>query len=128
MNGIYTIRNVVNGRVYVGSTEKTTIEERWKQHITNLRGGYHSNKLLQLEWNKYGEDNFVFEVVERGFISRAKETEIILQYAPNCYNTGTPTTLAHKMHSPSSLFKFFIPAHRRDRKEILQRLLDKVLG
>jgi len=33
-------------------------------HKQYLRGGYHINPKLQNAWNKYGEDKFIFEVIE----------------------------------------------------------------
>ena len=58
-SGIYQIRNLVNGKVYVGSAKK--FKSRWGQHRTNLRSKSHHSSHLQRAWNKYGADNFVFE-------------------------------------------------------------------
>lgn len=61
-SGIYRIRNVVSGRMYVGSAMNMTRRER--EHWKQLRGGYHHCKFLQRAWKKYGAEAFVFEVVE----------------------------------------------------------------
>lgn len=61
-SGIYQIRNTVNGKVYVGSAIK--ILKRWREHKTSLRKGVHHSKHLQKAWVKYGEECFVFEVIE----------------------------------------------------------------
>ena len=61
-SGVYKITNVVNGRVYIGST--VFFKRRWKVHKTNLRGGYHHSPKLQHAWNKYGEESFEFSVIE----------------------------------------------------------------
>ncbi len=61
--GIYKIQNKVNGKVYIGSSKN--IEWRWNNHISSLDA--HSpkcNRILQIAWDKYGEDNFIFEIVE----------------------------------------------------------------
>lgn len=63
MGHIYQIRNLVNGKVYIGSTDRT-FERRRIEHVTELRGGYHDNKYLQKSWNKYGEENFIFSVID----------------------------------------------------------------
>lgn len=63
MGVIYMIENLVNGKVYVGSTDRT-FTRRKIEHITELRGGYHDNKYLQSSWKKYGESSFVFSVIE----------------------------------------------------------------
>lgn len=59
---IYKIRNVVNGKFYVGSTTNT--RERFRTHRGRLRNNKHHCLHLQAAWNKYGEDCFKFEVVE----------------------------------------------------------------
>jgi group I intron endonuclease len=62
--GVYTIRNKVNGKVYVGSTG-SGFTKRWRQHTSNLRLGTHRNVKLQRAWNKYGSKVFLFSVIER---------------------------------------------------------------
>lgn len=63
MMGIYKITNLVNGKLYVGSA--TNLRKRIKSdHIRELRNNRHINKHLQNSWNKYGENNFEFEVIE----------------------------------------------------------------
>lgn len=60
--GIYTITNKINGNVYVGSSKN--IHQRFKNHKSELNRGVHANSRLLRAWNKYGEDNFIFAVVE----------------------------------------------------------------
>ena len=62
MSGVYQIYNTVNGKRYIGSS--IHIEQRFKEHIRNLRTNKHANAHLQSAWNKYGEHSFVFEEVE----------------------------------------------------------------
>lgn len=64
MGVIYKIENSVNGKTYIGSTDRA-FERRRVEHITELRGGYHDNKYLQNSWNKYGEDSFTFSIIEK---------------------------------------------------------------
>jgi group I intron endonuclease len=60
---IYKILNKVTGKVYIGQTKsKSTI--RWNCHKRNLRKGKHYNNHLQSAWIKYGEDSFIFEVID----------------------------------------------------------------
>jgi group I intron endonuclease len=61
-SGIYKIVNKVNGKYYVGSS--TNIKIRWKNHIKELNKNRHKNPHLQSAWNKYGMDNFEFNIVE----------------------------------------------------------------
>ena len=62
MSGVYQIYNTVNGKRYIGSS--IHIEQRFKEHLRNLRANKHVNAHLQSAWNKYGEHSFVFEEVE----------------------------------------------------------------
>lgn len=61
-SGIYQIRNLVNGKVYVGSA--VNLRTRRNRHFSYLRNNCHANRKLQNAFNKYGEENIVFEVVE----------------------------------------------------------------
>lgn len=60
--GIYKIVCTVNKRIYIG--QSTDITERWKDHTRRLTINKHDNRYLQNAWNKYGEDSFIFSVVE----------------------------------------------------------------
>lgn len=64
MGHIYQIRNLINDAVYIGSVLHRDPKHRKHRHFTDLRGGYHHNSHLQRAWNKYGENNFVFEILE----------------------------------------------------------------
>lgn len=61
-SGIYSITNTVNGKVYVGSA--VSITGRLKAHRWMLQRGDHGNIFLQRAWNKYGEKNFKYDVLE----------------------------------------------------------------
>lgn len=62
-SGIYGIRNIVNGKIYVGQTKD--FKHRWREHVRELNHNIHHNKHLQNAWNKYGEENFEFFVIEK---------------------------------------------------------------
>lgn len=61
-SGIYQIRNLVNGKRYIGSTAKIGL--RWKAHVSLLRRGVHRSVHLQSSWNKHGEESFEFSILE----------------------------------------------------------------
>jgi group I intron endonuclease len=63
MCGIYSITNKINNKIYFGETFQT-FKRRWNYHKSALNRNCHDNSYLQNAWNKYGADNFVFEVVE----------------------------------------------------------------
>ena len=61
-SGIYKITNLVNGKVYIGSTNDYLA--RFREHRTELKRNVHFNTHLQFAYNKYGVQNFKFEVIE----------------------------------------------------------------
>lgn len=60
--GIYAITNKANGHFYVGSA--VDLWKRWSVHRSDLKKLKHHNSRVQAEWNKYGQDSFVFSVLE----------------------------------------------------------------
>ena len=62
-SGIYGIRNIINGMIYIGQSHN--IHKRWIQHKYELNTQIHHNRKLQNAWNKYGEENFYFFVIEK---------------------------------------------------------------
>ena len=68
--GIYSITSKVNGKRYVGSA--VIMYKRWQNHLYELRANRHHSQHLQNHYNKYGEDDLIFtvlEVVDRGEIT-----------------------------------------------------------
>ncbi len=60
--GVYSIRCVVNGKIYFGSSKD--IKTRWGDHRSCLNNNRHANPLLQNCWTKHGERAFIFSVVQ----------------------------------------------------------------
>lgn len=60
--GIYRIINTVTGLSYIGSAKN--FERRYRSHLSDLRLNRHHSSKLQNSWNKYGEANFEFVVIE----------------------------------------------------------------
>ncbi len=87
--GIYEIRHVASGRRYIGST--TCFAQRWCNHRKALRSGEHYSAFLQRSWNKYGEQAFVFDVLEKiddSSILLTREQEWLDHEKPE-FNTAT---------------------------------------
>lgn len=61
---IYIIEQLSTKRKYVGQTQKTDANIRWKEHLSQLRSGSHWNCFLLRAYKKYGESDFKFYVVE----------------------------------------------------------------
>jgi group I intron endonuclease len=60
--GIYSITNIVNNKIYIGSTSRFI--KRFQEHTCDLNANIHINKHLQSSFNHHQEYNFVFEVLE----------------------------------------------------------------
>jgi group I intron endonuclease len=60
--GIYVGICLVTTKVYVGSS--LTCKQRIRGHYRSLKRGNHTNQYVQSAYNKYGENNFVFEIIE----------------------------------------------------------------
>jgi hypothetical protein len=60
--GVFEIRNKINNRFYIDSGNN--IPAKFNRHKFQLNAGLHPNKELQTGWNKYGEINFEFIVIE----------------------------------------------------------------
>ena len=72
LNGIYRIYSKINGKSYIGmasacknkNQKRKGFYVRYHTHISKLEQNIHHNKYLQYSYNKYGKDNFVFEILE----------------------------------------------------------------
>lgn len=61
--GVYCIENIINHKRYIG--QSIDVYQRWKTHRYLLNKNKHDNDYLQKAWNKYGEDNFIFNILEQ---------------------------------------------------------------
>lgn len=59
---VYQIKNILNNKSYIGSS--ANYSRRFNEHKSRLRNNKHANQHLQNAWNKYGEENFVFNVIK----------------------------------------------------------------
>lgn len=63
--GIYAISSKYDSKNYVGQTQNSKgFWKRWMQHRRLLRLNKHENPYLQKSYNKHGESQFVFRVLE----------------------------------------------------------------
>ncbi|QDX94739.1 hypothetical protein EEL30_22110 [Brevibacillus laterosporus] len=72
--GIYIIKNILNHHVYIG--QSVNIHQRFREHKSRLRNNKHGNGRLQNAWNKYGEEKFIFKVLETVEIDNLDYKEI----------------------------------------------------
>jgi group I intron endonuclease len=61
-SGIYQIKNIVNNKIYIGSTTNS-FYKRLCKHKWLLNKNKHQNQYLQNSYNKYGKDNFKYEIL-----------------------------------------------------------------
>lgn len=83
---IYKIQNKINNKVYIGSASGHY--RRKAQHYYMLRRNIHFNKHLQSSWNKYGESNFKFEILE--FVDNYDLIILREEYYINLFNAANP--------------------------------------
>jgi group I intron endonuclease len=60
--GVYAITNIINKKQYVGSS--VNVYNRYHTHKNKLLNKTHSSSYLKNAYHKYGEENFIFEVLE----------------------------------------------------------------
>src|SRR5689334_7425533 len=61
-SGIYCIKNILDGKVYIGSGQD--LNARRTKHINDLLNGKSHNLHLQAAFNKQGKQGFVFGILE----------------------------------------------------------------
>lgn len=98
--GIYQIRNLADGRAYVGLA--SNVRRRAWAHRYSLRRGKHHSAALQADWDRLGESAFSFDVLELAErdMLRQRERHWIAALRP-AYNTGfggspAPKSAEHK--------------------------------
>jgi len=60
--GVYQIRNLVNGKIFIESG--LNVNGIMNSSNFQLSTGKHFNKALQEDYNRYGADNFMFEILD----------------------------------------------------------------
>ena len=69
---IYKITNKLNGKIYIGKTNRS-IEERFEEHCRDRLKQAKEKRPLYSAMNKYGVENFSIELVEETDISEERE-------------------------------------------------------
>ena len=121
----YKITNIKNGSFYIGIT--IDYVKRKKQHFSQLESKIHANYKLQNDYNIYGKDAFIFEVIDEfeGDVEEAydKEYQLIQKYkATNSYNIAEGGHL-NPVYSPQIIDRIK-EAHQKKYDNILQYEFD----
>lgn len=74
--GVFQIRNLVNGKVFIGSGKN--LPGKINSHRFQLEAGSHRNKELQGDFIRYGKEEFAFDVLD--YLEPAKEHSRELSY------------------------------------------------
>jgi group I intron endonuclease len=72
--GIYYIQNKITNQLYIGQSK--TLRFRKNRHFSKLRNNKHYNEHLQCSFNKYGEENFDYGIIQYCSESELDELEI----------------------------------------------------
>ena len=62
LSGVYKFMNISTGKMYIGSSYN--LRKRFYNHLKLLRKGTHHSIKFQNAYNKYGEDDFIYEILE----------------------------------------------------------------
>lgn len=114
--GIYKITNLVNGKLYVGSS--VNLDKRIYEHFRTLNKNEHSNIHLQRAFNKYGKENFVSEILD--YVSHKSELKYREQYWMDKYNWDMLYNIAPFAENTTG-----IPCSKETRKKIANSLKGK---
>lgn len=95
--GIYCIENIYTHKKYIGYT-RNCFGDRFDNHLNQLRHNIHKSTEMQNDYNIYGEDSFVFSIIENidkntsnpeEFYEKEKYYISLYDTVENGYNTST---------------------------------------
>ncbi len=127
-SGIYKIINLVNNKIYIGSS--INISVRITSHKNTLKNNKHCNHYLQRSYNKYGKENFKFELIE---YCNEEDLSLKEEYYINKFNSNNKINgynlesflNGRKRHSEQSKLKIG-NSHRGKTKIITQEWRDNI--
>jgi len=116
--GVYLLRCIPENRIYIGSTNQS-FRARFSNHCKFLVQGNLGNEKLQNDFNKYGKENFEFEILgvypenltvkyEQSFIDTLKPYyNVNKAFNKSLTNTGKKFSDEHKekIREKSKLYK-----------------------
>src|SRR5258706_10432113 len=141
-SGIYCIENKTDTKKYIGQAQD--IGRRYKRHMRELRKNKSNNKHLQRAWNKYGEENFIFYIIEECDIESLDKKEIYyikklkshssengynISWGGNAPMRGVFVTDEHRKHLSESLSGDKNPMYgKKTPMAVLKKIAAALLG
>lgn len=117
---IYKITNLINNKVYIGQTKQYYLD-RWSQHKSHAKTGLSNHKLARA-LRKYGEENFIIEIVEQCSYEELdeKETYWIEYYdsIKNGYNIltgGQKNRLFYELENQQDIIDYYYECHNQQK-------------
>lgn len=125
-SGVYSIKNIITDDLYIGSTNN--MKTRFINHRYKLNKKIHTSPKLQNAWNKYGKENFLFEIA----VLCSVEYTLILEkllidlYKPK-YNICTTTTASRRglKNSPEHIRKII---ETKRKNGTYEKIAEKLKG
>lgn len=83
---IYKVTNLIDGKIYIGKTEKT-LEQRKSRHLYQVNNKQY-NSIFHSAIRKYGQENFIWEIIDNCLFIELEKFYIkkFNSKAPNGYN------------------------------------------
>jgi group I intron endonuclease len=84
---IYKITNIITNKAYIGQTTNKKPINRFYRHISNSKN-YKKKYPLQLSINKYGKENFIFQIIDIAY--NRKQLNLLEGVYISWFKTLTP--------------------------------------
>lgn len=116
MIGIYSIYSKSQNKYYIGKS--IDIHKRFLKHKSDLRLNQHHSKYLQNVYNKYGEDDLVFQVIQECSYEESGELEKYYIKQFNSFKDGFNETEGGEWGAPGRKFS----------EETLKKMSENIRG
>ncbi len=112
---VYMIKNIYNGRVYVGSSKN--FPQRKSTHFSHLKFNKHKNRRLQKDYNRYGGRG-AFAVIEVCYANTKQKAytfeQMLIDGHSNPYNILVAGGAVGRTYTPETLRKMSEAAKGRE--------------
>lgn len=112
MVGIYKITNNINNHCYIG--QSIHIEKRFLEHKNKYNWAREKNKPLYLAFQKYGLENFTFEIIEECESNQLNQKEQYWIQYYNSFNNGYNVTSGGETNFGNNH-----PGHKLTKQDII---------